>query len=370
MVEEPFAAIAGDACRGAPRDPREAAPLADRLVALGSTWREIGAFREALRDERYDAVVDTQSLLKSALISGLRAWRAPRHGRRQRARSARRALLRASSCRAACAACGRSETGSLSRRGARATRSPDRSDYGIEAAPAEDGGSALCGVPQHDEPRRQALAGGASWIELGRALGDACRACPGEASWSARARRASRMALPQAKVPPRMTRRAAGAALRTLARRGLGVDTGLTHLAAAVGVRTVGIYCGSDPALTGIYGASRRRTSAASARRLRRPKCCARCCEAPLHAGCGGCAALCCSLRLWWRGRPSPRYREEIGERFGFYGDRPALVALWIHAVSVGEARAAAAAGAGAGRRIRPTTASSSPAPPRAAARR
>ena len=37
----------------------------------------------------------------------------------------------------------------------------------------------------------------------------------------------------------------------------VGVDTGLTHLAAALGVRTVGIYCGSDPALTGIYGAPR-----------------------------------------------------------------------------------------------------------------
>jgi heptosyltransferase-1 len=37
----------------------------------------------------------------------------------------------------------------------------------------------------------------------------------------------------------------------------IGVDTGLTHLAAALGARTVGIYCGSDPGLTGIYGAPR-----------------------------------------------------------------------------------------------------------------
>ena len=35
----------------------------------------------------------------------------------------------------------------------------------------------------------------------------------------------------------------------------VGLDTGLTHLAAALGVPTVGIYCGSDPALTGLYGA-------------------------------------------------------------------------------------------------------------------
>ena len=47
-------------------------------------------------------------------------------------------------------------------------------------------------------------------------------------------------------------------------------------------------------------------------------------------------------LRLWWRGRREPGYREGIEERFGFYGaDRPEKV-IWVHAVSVGEARAAA----------------------------
>ncbi|HWM43838.1 MAG TPA: 3-deoxy-D-manno-octulosonic acid transferase [Burkholderiales bacterium] len=47
-------------------------------------------------------------------------------------------------------------------------------------------------------------------------------------------------------------------------------------------------------------------------------------------------------LRLWWRGRREPGYREHVPERFGIYsGARPAK-ALWLHAVSVGEARAAA----------------------------
>ena len=45
-------------------------------------------------------------------------------------------------------------------------------------------------------------------------------------------------------------------------------------------------------------------------------------------------------LRLWWRGRKDPGYREAIAERFGFnQGIRPG--AIWIHAVSVGETRAA-----------------------------
>ena len=40
----------------------------------------------------------------------------------------------------------------------------------------------------------------------------------------------------------------------------VGVDTGLAHLAAALdapGVSVVGLYCGSDPALTGLHGNGR-----------------------------------------------------------------------------------------------------------------
>ena len=50
-------------------------------------------------------------------------------------------------------------------------------------------------------------------------------------------------------------------------------------------------------------------------------------------------------LRLWWRGRREPGYRERIGERFGRYATGSAPVGsdvIWIHAVSLGETRAAA----------------------------
>ena len=48
--------------------------------------------------------------------------------------------------------------------------------------------------------------------------------------------------------------------------------------------------------------------------------------------------------RLWWRGRREPFYRRNIGERFGYYRDTPSgQPVLWVHAVSVGEARASAA---------------------------
>lgn len=48
-------------------------------------------------------------------------------------------------------------------------------------------------------------------------------------------------------------------------------------------------------------------------------------------------------IRLWWRGRQEPGYRQHIGERLGSYPAfttlRPHL--LWVHAVSAGETRAA-----------------------------
>ncbi len=37
----------------------------------------------------------------------------------------------------------------------------------------------------------------------------------------------------------------------------VGVDTGLTHLAVALGVPTVGIYCATSPELTGLHGPKR-----------------------------------------------------------------------------------------------------------------
>lgn len=48
-------------------------------------------------------------------------------------------------------------------------------------------------------------------------------------------------------------------------------------------------------------------------------------------------------LRLYWRGRREPGYRDHIGERFGRYaGPAPPGDVVWLHAVSVGETRAAA----------------------------
>ena len=45
-------------------------------------------------------------------------------------------------------------------------------------------------------------------------------------------------------------------------------------------------------------------------------------------------------LRLFMRARREPLYRERIGERFGFHALPPDRPVIWVHAVSVGEARA------------------------------
>jgi 3-deoxy-D-manno-octulosonic-acid transferase len=47
-------------------------------------------------------------------------------------------------------------------------------------------------------------------------------------------------------------------------------------------------------------------------------------------------------LRLWWRARREPGYREAIAERFGASDLKVKPKLLWVHAVSVGEARACA----------------------------
>jgi len=47
-------------------------------------------------------------------------------------------------------------------------------------------------------------------------------------------------------------------------------------------------------------------------------------------------------LRLWWRGRREPGYRDSVAERFGAYETDVKPKMVWVHAVSVGEARAAA----------------------------
>lgn len=46
-------------------------------------------------------------------------------------------------------------------------------------------------------------------------------------------------------------------------------------------------------------------------------------------------------LRLLWKSRRAPAYRERWRERLGLYADGPLRAGIWVHAVSVGEVQAA-----------------------------
>ncbi len=104
------------------------------------------------------------------------------------------------------------------------------------------------------------------WRELGRLL--AARGLRAVLPWGSDAERArcERIAgaVQGAKVPARMPLEELARLLHG-ARCAAGVDTGLSHLAVALGVPAAGIYCGSDPALTGLYGARARNLGAPGA---------------------------------------------------------------------------------------------------------
>ena len=249
LVEEPFAAI--PAMHPA---VRRVIPVKLRRWRTawwrGSTWSEIGAFREALREARYDAIIDTQSLVKSALLA--RCALGVRHG--MDAASAREALAarlydRRHAVPRAMHAVERNRVLSAEALGYALAGSPD---YGVDLAPGDQGEERYA-VFLSMTSRDDKLWPEQSWSELGRALGMRVVLPWGSGPERARAARIA-ATLARSEVPPRMT---VEQLARLFARAAVvvGVDTGLTHLAAAVGARTVGIYCGSDPALTGIYGA-------------------------------------------------------------------------------------------------------------------
>jgi heptosyltransferase-1 len=74
----------------------------------------------------------------------------------------------------------------------------------------------------------------------------------GSADERARSERLAQ-AVPEAWVPPRL-RLDAFAGLLGGARAVIGVDTGLTHLAVALGRPSIGLYCATEPGLNGVFG--------------------------------------------------------------------------------------------------------------------
>jgi heptosyltransferase-1 len=236
---------------------RRAIPVALRRwrgnVLKPAHWREVGQFRRALSGMRYDCVIDTQGLIKSALLA--QAASGTRHG--YAGRCAREPLAAkfydvthmvprdlhavVRNRRLAAMALGYELPAAL--------------DYGIAmpsgAGPIEP--RPYC-VLLHATSRTDKLWPEPAWERLGVELarrGYTAILPWGDAAEHARSERIAQ-ALPHAIVPPALGIRGV-AGLLAEARAVIGVDTGLTHLAAALGRPVVALYCGTHPGLTGVY---------------------------------------------------------------------------------------------------------------------
>ncbi len=216
-------------------------------------WREFGQYRRALSGVRYDCVIDTQGLIKSALLA--QAASGTRHGY---AGSSAREPLAAKLYDVVHAVSRDLHAVVRNRRLAALALGyelPAEVDYGI-AVPAGVGPvepRAYC-VLLHATSRADKLWPEQAWQGLGEELarqGYISILPWGDAAERARSERIAR-ALPGAVVPPALGILAM-AGLLAGAHAVIGVDTGLTHLAAALGRPVVALYCGTHPGLTGVY---------------------------------------------------------------------------------------------------------------------
>jgi heptosyltransferase-1 len=128
-------------------------------------------------------------------------------------------------------------------------------DFGLSRSSVAPPDGEAYGVLLHATARPEKEWPEQSWIALGRALtarGTRLVLPGGTAAERARSARMA-AALANAQAPDRqpldrMARLIAGASFV------IGVDTGLLHLAAALGVPLIAIFVGSDPGLTGPMG--------------------------------------------------------------------------------------------------------------------
>ncbi len=254
VVEETFAGIVA-----LHPSVRRAIPVAVRRWRHGalqpSVWKEVFAFRRLLGAERYDFVIDTQGLLKSALIAlsahGVRhgfdaqSAREPIASRFYDVRhSVRREIHAVDRNRALTAV-------------ALGVESFDECDYGLVPGPGHRHSLAMpFWVLLSMTSRTDKLWPEQCWADLAKAL--AVLGCESVLPWGnevERARCQRIVELAGSGVVPRALSLGELASTMTQARGVVGVDTGLTHLAAALKVPAIGLYVRTDPRLTGLHGA-------------------------------------------------------------------------------------------------------------------
>lgn len=220
-----------------------------------TAWRDFLACRSRLAEKRYDQILDTQGLLKSAWVAGWAEGPIAGYSRS----SAREPLAArfydqtievprdlhavARNRMLAGKAFGYTLTDSVEYGLSKPVRSPPW----IPAAPYA--------VFLHATSRASKSWPDSAWSALGTNLQR--RGFSAVLPWgNGLERETSRriaQEVPQAIVPPGMTLTDAAAMLANAAVV-VGVDTGLAHLSVALGRPTIGIYVSTRPELTGLYG--------------------------------------------------------------------------------------------------------------------
>ncbi len=225
------------------------------------TWSEIKALKQQLSQRRYDIVLDTQGLLKSGLLAYLSTGE--KHGYDKD--SIRESL--ASHFYDKTHQVSRAQHAIIRNRALAALTfaypTPNAPpDYGITAkSPPNPVIQEPYIVCLHGTSRDSKLWPTEYWVALGKEF--AKKQIKLALPWSSEAEmeRAQHIAnmLDNATVLPRLTiSELAGVISQSEA--AIGVDTGLSHLAAALSIPTIAIYTDTNPVLTGVYAGA---TSAA-----------------------------------------------------------------------------------------------------------
>ena len=220
-----------------------------------ATWREIGDFRAAMQTECYDAVIDTQGLLKSALIAC--QAQGPLAG------------YAADSARESLAARFYDSRFSIPKQAHAVVRNRQLAaaalgyilegdpDYGITAPAVRFDWlpPARYVVFLTATSRSDKLWPEAQWTTLGQQLQMLGYRVVLPGGSAGERQRASRLAatIPEAIAAPPLGI-AELVSLLGGAQAVIGVDTGLSHLAVALKTPTVAIYTATDPGLTGVLG--------------------------------------------------------------------------------------------------------------------
>jgi heptosyltransferase-1 len=218
-----------------------------------ATWRALKEFVTTLRAQSYDEIVDTQGLVRTAVIAKLAHGR--RHGydaRSIRERPASRFYDVRHRVDQGQHAIARNRLLSALALG---YAPDDVLDFGLDRVGLADPATAPYGILLHATARVAKEWPERSWVEAGQMLRG--RGVELLLPWGTMRERDRSVriakALGDARVPERgpldaTARMIAGASFA------IGVDTGLLHLAAALAVPLVGIFVGSEPGLTGPRG--------------------------------------------------------------------------------------------------------------------